>query len=146
MDYNTLNFARWSDRSFINKRLSARKGYFTLCPLWGWHSLSVILLTHWLSLVRKGDTREVVKFCLISWSNEAWLSVLSGGPRHELVKRGARQQQLSHQVWGPPKPGTTTHRSTFMASRVAMGRQTCGAAFCQWLWAGPLASAGQAIL
>lgn len=70
MNY-TLSFARWSYLSFIKKRLSVRRGLFTL---WGWYSLSFILLMDWLNLMRKVATRELVKCCLISWGNESWLS------------------------------------------------------------------------
>lgn len=62
-------------------------------------------------------TCTLVRCRLISWRH-VW-GVLWLGPKHEPLKLGVKQQQqLSHQVWGLPRPRSSTHRSTSISRRV----------------------------
>lgn len=108
--------------------LLSRRGYqqeracITLCSLWGWYSLSFILLVHWINLMRKVVTRELVRRCLISWGNKSWLSCVlrwsqtqtceTLGKAAAAFPLGVRTSEVRNHLIHP-------HRNTSIPRRVA---------------------------
>lgn len=109
MDYNTLSFARWSDSSFTNKRLSARRGYFTPCL-----AQSQLYSAH--ALTTPGEERshqrdhEMPSSLLEQWGTAEVCSQVIPGTKLWNLGQGSSRNQCSHTGCGGT--GTTTHRST----------------------------------
>lgn len=109
MDCNTLSFDRWSDSSFTTKRLSARRGYFTLCL-----AQSQLYSAH--ALTTPGDERshqrdhKMLSKLLEQWGMAEMCSQVMPGTKLWNLGQGSSRNQCSHT--GCEGTGTTTHRST----------------------------------